>query len=126
MGAVSLKSRHTGAPFFASHSMAKPPPPRPLDTGCTTPIARVAAMAASKALPPFFSTSSAMVVAAGCSVATANRSSTGVGSTSTDAAAEAVALALALACGAGLGGGGSPQPKGPATKSPSPQAIGRA
>ena len=41
----------------------------PFSTGCISPMAALAAMAASTALPPFFRMSMAICVASGCSVA---------------------------------------------------------
>ncbi len=41
----------------------------PFSTGCISPIAAFAAMAASTALPPFFRMSMAICDASGCSVA---------------------------------------------------------
>jgi hypothetical protein len=49
--------------------MANRSPPMPLSTGCISPMAALAAIAASTALPPFLSTSMAICEARGCSVA---------------------------------------------------------
>ncbi len=70
--------------FFAAASQitAKPPPPRPLETGCATPIASVPATAASAAEPPFCRTSIAMREAVAFSEATAKRGGLGGGAAS--------------------------------------------
>jgi hypothetical protein len=70
-GAVSRKSSTYGFWSRADQTIAKPPPPRPLDDGLVKPATSAAHTAASNALPPAASTRSASLVAPALSVATA-------------------------------------------------------
>src|SRR5437870_2025509 len=107
----------------ASQTTAKPPPPRPLDTGWVTPIASIPATAASAAEPPFSSTSMAIRAAVAFSEATAKRCAftAGGGGSGVAEALSSGPLSTTVGRGAavwtaggGKAGGGSPQPAGKA------------